>query len=116
MGKDEPVASGVRKGEALQGEREKDATSRTPYSEGGHPPFFFFYIYISIPHSGGYYTVYKHNLMKYIKELFDRGEDRMSICRGCEHYKDKTKSCKKCGCFMPAKTKLAKSKCPIGKW
>ena len=53
--------------------------------------------------------------MKYIKELFDRGEDRMSICRGCEHYKDKTKSCKKCGCFMPAKTKLANSKCPIGK-
>ena len=52
--------------------------------------------------------------MKYIKELFDRGEDRMSICRGCEHYKDKTKTCKKCGCFMPAKTKLTKSKCPIG--
>ena len=53
--------------------------------------------------------------------------DRLSICRDCEHYVQKTKSCgdlvkeaftdsKLCGCYMPAKTKLKTSSCPLGKW
>lgn len=40
--------------------------------------------------------------------------ERLSICNGCEFLK--LKICKQCGCFMPAKTKLAKAECPIGKW
>lgn len=40
---------------------------------------------------------------------------RLKICEGCEFYKI-TKQCEKCGCFMPAKTKLSISECPIGKW
>jgi hypothetical protein len=27
-----------------------------------------------------------------------------------------TSQCKKCGCFMEAKTKLPNAECPIGKW
>lgn len=39
---------------------------------------------------------------------------RMDICKRCEHYTGKR--CLKCGCFMAAKTKMATTACPIGKW
>jgi hypothetical protein len=41
---------------------------------------------------------------------------RLNLCRGCEHLIKLTTQCKKCGCFMAAKTKLEKAECPIGKW
>jgi protein-arginine kinase activator protein McsA len=41
---------------------------------------------------------------------------RMNMCNSCEFLFKTTKQCKKCGCFMPAKTILEKSVCPIGKW
>jgi hypothetical protein len=41
---------------------------------------------------------------------------RMKICNGCDHLIKLTTQCKKCGCFMTAKTKLANATCPIGKW
>lgn len=41
---------------------------------------------------------------------------RYEICNGCEHFLQVTKQCKKCGCFMAAKTKLQKATCPVGKW
>lgn len=41
---------------------------------------------------------------------------RMSICNSCEHLIKFTKQCKKCGCLMHLKTKLAKASCPVGKW
>jgi len=43
-------------------------------------------------------------------------EDRYSICLTCPQLIQLTKQCKKCGCVMPVKTKLAKAVCPIGKW
>jgi len=43
-------------------------------------------------------------------------EYRMSICKQCEHYIELTSGCAKCGCFLPAKTKIAGTSCPIGKW
>lgn len=39
---------------------------------------------------------------------------RLDICKNCEFLK--LKICMKCGCFMPAKTTLAKAECPEGKW
>jgi len=39
---------------------------------------------------------------------------RIKICRECEHYK--MYFCKKCGCFMPVKTKIKDVNCPIDKW
>ena len=41
---------------------------------------------------------------------------RLDICKSCEFLIRKTITCKKCGCFMTAKTKLEKATCPIGKW
>jgi hypothetical protein len=41
---------------------------------------------------------------------------RLEICKGCELFRVKIKTCMKCGCFMKLKTTLEKAKCPIGKW
>lgn len=43
-------------------------------------------------------------------------EIRLHICRSCEKYKHHLNICGVCKCFMPMKTKLKKTKCPIGKW
>jgi len=41
---------------------------------------------------------------------------RMRICKSCSYLFKATGNCKKCGCFIDAKTKYADQKCPIGKW
>lgn len=46
----------------------------------------------------------------------DIAEQRYSICQQCPELLKLTKQCKKCGCFMAAKTKLLKAECPLGKW
>jgi len=43
-------------------------------------------------------------------------KERMDMCLECEYLIDLTKQCRKCGCFMNLKTKLAYAECPIGKW
>lgn len=43
-------------------------------------------------------------------------EYRLSICKGCEHFRQVAQTCKKCGCFMKLKTTLEKARCPIGRW
>jgi hypothetical protein len=43
-------------------------------------------------------------------------EQRFSICQSCPELIHITNQCKKCGCFMRAKTKLINSQCPLGKW
>jgi hypothetical protein len=42
--------------------------------------------------------------------------ERYSICQSCPELIKLTKQCKKCGCFMAVKTKLAAAVCPLGKW
>jgi hypothetical protein len=39
---------------------------------------------------------------------------RLEVCDSCPSLH--MMFCKECGCFMPAKTKLAKAECPLGKW
>jgi hypothetical protein len=46
----------------------------------------------------------------------DLATQRFDICLSCPELIQITKQCKKCGCFMAAKTKLESAKCPIGKW
>lgn len=46
----------------------------------------------------------------------EKVEQRYSICKSCPELIKLTKQCKKCGCIMPAKTKLESATCPIGKW
>lgn len=41
---------------------------------------------------------------------------RYSLCQQCPHLRPVLKTCRQCGCFMPAKTRLMWAKCPIGTW
>ena len=41
---------------------------------------------------------------------------RFSICQSCPEYVRATHQCKKCGCIMNLKVKLAMASCPLGKW
>jgi hypothetical protein len=41
---------------------------------------------------------------------------RLAICNSCSLFIESTSLCKSCGCYMPAKTVLASSECPEGKW
>lgn len=43
-------------------------------------------------------------------------EERLDICFNCDHLFKPTNSCKKCGCFVHAKTWLEKASCPVKKW
>lgn len=43
-------------------------------------------------------------------------KERLSICRTCPEYISSTSQCRRCGCFMSAKTKLKHASCPLGKW
>jgi hypothetical protein len=43
-------------------------------------------------------------------------EQRYSVCKQCPEFIKITTQCKKCGCVMKSKTKLADAECPIGKW
>ena len=41
---------------------------------------------------------------------------RLAICKSCPEYIATTSQCRRCGCFMSAKTKLKVASCPINKW
>lgn len=41
---------------------------------------------------------------------------RIKICTTCIFLKKRDNTCKKCGCYMPAKVKAEAAKCPVGKW
>ena len=43
-------------------------------------------------------------------------ESRYNTCLSCPELIKLTKTCKKCGCFMAAKTKLQDATCPLNKW
>jgi len=47
-----------------------------------------------------------------IKEI---AKKRANICVSCDKLR-KNKTCKLCGCYVPAKTRSIKSICPIKKW
>lgn len=42
--------------------------------------------------------------------------ERYDMCEQCPEFINLTKQCKKCGCFMPAKTKVPHAFCPLNKW
>jgi hypothetical protein len=43
-------------------------------------------------------------------------QSRLNICNECSFFDKEQQRCKKCGCYMAAKTMLTAEKCPIGKW
>jgi hypothetical protein len=50
------------------------------------------------------------------KAVPEEATRRLSICLDCPELIQITKQCKKCLCFMQAKTKLQAAHCPINKW
>lgn len=42
-------------------------------------------------------------------------EERMATCRACDKL-TQLNFCSECNCFMPLKTRLKGSSCPINKW
>jgi hypothetical protein len=57
-----------------------------------------------------------HHLVTEDKDLEPFALTRIKICRECEYYSKQFYSCKKCGCFMPIKTRFKVFSCPVGKW
>lgn len=43
-------------------------------------------------------------------------QQRLEICKQCPEIIPITYQCKKCGCFMGAKTRLKMADCPLKKW
>lgn len=41
---------------------------------------------------------------------------RRAICEPCEVRNQTANVCTACGCYIPAKTALAKATCPLEKW
>lgn len=41
---------------------------------------------------------------------------RMEICVDCFKFKTNNNFCQACGCYMPAKVRSLKSRCPLRKW
>ena len=43
-------------------------------------------------------------------------KNRLDICSKCEVFISPTSQCRKCGCFMKVKARLANQVCPVDKW
>ena len=45
-------------------------------------------------------------------------EERLSICKSCEFYKNEAgeESCGQCGCPLKTKVSIAEESCPLKKW
>ena len=54
--------------------------------------------------------------MTKLDKLKSLAKERYSICQTCEFKINGANLCRKCGCFIPAKTILPITSCPIGKW
>ena len=43
-------------------------------------------------------------------------EERIEMCESCEDFRQKTRQCGICWCFMDIKTKIKHKSCPKNKW
>ena len=43
-------------------------------------------------------------------------QERLNICKTCPEYSLALRTCKQCGCYMPAKSMFASSSCPLSHW
>lgn len=55
-------------------------------------------------------------------QIEETAKKRIDVCVNCKDPKTgklgitNRKTCRYCGCFIPAKTRSIKSKCPLNKW
>lgn len=60
---------------------------------------------------------YAQTLEKELKENEKLiAKERYDICKSCNRFMKITRQCKECFCFIPLKTKIMDTECPIGKW
>jgi hypothetical protein len=57
-----------------------------------------------------------NQLIELIQVEEDIRTTRLNICDSCEYLFAPTGNCKKCGCFVKAKTWLKDTTCPLNKW
>lgn len=57
----------------------------------------------------------KDNIRFDLKATSDVHDYRIEICKSCDEL-NSVKFCQQCGCFMPLKTWLKSSSCPLKKW
>lgn len=50
------------------------------------------------------------------EEVSHLSEVRMVVCRNCPFFNSAFETCSKCGCYMPAGTKVKDKKCPEDFW
>ena len=53
------------------------------------------------------------NVLLHDQDIIDK---RLEICNDCEFLFKPTGTCKKCGCFVSKKTRVATVACPVDKW
>lgn len=63
----------------------------------------------------GYTNLLKSKLFPSDSEIEELSKKRMVICNSCSHLKT-LKTCGKCGCYMPAKTRSVTANCPLKYW
>lgn len=51
------------------------------------------------------------NLVFENPEIEEQAKERIKICVSCEEFNESNKTCKLCGCYMPAKTRSKYSSC-----
>jgi hypothetical protein len=56
------------------------------------------------------------SLMNMVKVSSTIREERLSICRECPEFQSKLEICRSCGCYIPAKTWIKQTSCPLKKW
>lgn len=55
------------------------------------------------------------DMISHVKVSEEIRQQRLDICRTCDQLQ-RAEFCKMCGCYMPAKTWIPMTKCPLGKW
>ena len=51
-----------------------------------------------------------------MNHLADYIKERYEICESCTEFNELLKLCRQCGCWMPGKTLIKSSRCPLGFW
>jgi ribosomal protein L32 len=51
-----------------------------------------------------------------LQDIKNEAVQKMKVCLQCEHYKQKTRTCAVCRCFLPAKVLIPGLHCPKDKW
>lgn len=62
------------------------------------------------------FSTYKTKLKEKYLVSTEEQIRRITICNSCEFLFTPTRSCKKCGCFVDAKSTIANTDCPMSKW